>query len=367
MRDSEDIREESALKLPHPVRVDLGLGGDGLQRLFANMPKETARFLDELFRSPRSLPQVQTEILQNPRSGLLRQMMDMVNAGPAATGTGGSAPMFAAMRQLRVPAPAFQLTDSLVELLVNTDIAEDVPASYLKLPYSRLFLEFGTARTVPVHVPNTVSGLHVLESAYLEFANDPRMGRHLSVMFVGSPVGHNHIGDDATLNIALPMEDPDRPLSECVDWAFEMMVEASRAAGYNVPPREWIDTQRALMSLLLKSLLYIGLPDVRRELKSDRADLLAAMSRLKSSGKRAKLERKLAKTRDLIIIDAPAPREPASSGEETSRTVRAHWRRGHLRLQRHGPQLTMTKMVFIAPALVGRSGDVAPAPSYKVQ
>ena len=156
-------------------------------------------------------------------------------------------------------------------------------------------------------------------------------------------------------------------LHEATSTAFNFMLNDSLSDGHNESPAQWVEAVQALMRVLVKVLLYIGLPDVRREVHNDRTELLEQMRRLKSPGKRAKLQRKLSKTSDYVVIKAPpVDVSKSDSNGNGTRTVKSHWRRGHLRMQRHGHQLTLSKTVFIAPVLVGM-GDAQPAASYVVR
>ena len=46
-----------------------------------------------------------------------------------------------------------------------------------------------------------------------------------------------------------------------------------------------------------------------------------------------------------------------TNAPETDRTIRSHWRRGHWRLQRHGPQLQFFKLLWIKPTVVNPAND----------
>ena len=363
--DPRIVNDASVMRLAHPQRLRVSMGEGILEKLLKALQPGTTAFLRELFDSSRSLPQVQSELMTNPRGREMLPWITAANGMESATGTGGSAPFFGALRQWLSPAPYFMLDDALLDLLQHTDIADDIPVSHLHMPYGRIFIEFGRRRSGLPQVPNAVTTNHPLESAYLEIADDKLLGRHLSVMFVGSPLGHANSGDDATLNMALPLGDPERPLNTATELSFDLMIQASRVAGWNVPPLAWVEQAKALMQFLVKCLLYIGMPDVRRELKSERTELLEELKRLKSPGKRAKLERRLFKAVDYILVKAPDLPRVTSAEETSSRTVKTHWRRGHLRSQRYGPQWSLSRVIFIAPVLVG-TGEGAPAPVYKV-
>lgn len=54
------------------------------------------------------------------------------------------------------------------------------------------------------------------------------------------------------------------------------------------------------------------------------------------------------------------------SESDPTRTVRAHWRRGHLRDQRYGPNLGFVKRIFVQPVFVNGDGDYIPRERYNV-
>ena len=64
------------------------------------------------------------------------------------------------------------------------------------------------------------------------------------------------------------------------------------------------------------------------------------------SKKASRIERKLASRYNRIVI-GPA-QFPGHAGGEVS----PHWRRGHMRMQAHGPQMSLRKLIFIAPTLI---------------
>jgi hypothetical protein len=119
--------------------------------------------------------------------------------------------------------------------------------------------------------------------------------------------------------------------------------------------------------LLVKAVLYIGLPGIRREVHNDRKALLEQLGRIKSGGKRAKLERKLTKTYDYVLIQPPPDVATSGAAGDGHRSPKQHWRRGHLRMQRHGPEHSLTKLIFISPVLVGVDLAEHSAPTYRVK
>jgi hypothetical protein len=58
----------------------------------------------------------------------------------------------------------------------------------------------------------------------------------------------------------------------------------------------------------------------------------------------------LERTIDLSVTERIAT--PASDSATTGRTVSPHWRRGHWRMQAHGPAMTLRKRILIRPVLI---------------
>jgi hypothetical protein len=92
-------------------------------------------------------------------------------------------------------------------------------------------------------------------------------------------------------------------------------------------------------------MLYMQTPNAVRidEMRDDEA--VARLSRV-GSKKASRIERRLASRYNRIIV-GPAQITVHMGGE-----VAPHWRRGHMRMQAHGPQFSRRKLIFIAPALI---------------
>jgi hypothetical protein len=99
----------------------------------------------------------------------------------------------------------------------------------------------------------------------------------------------------------------------------------------------------SLVRIVAKVFLYLNLPQAARveeRLSSDALDRLARLGPKKA----AKLQRQFFDLYDRIIL---GPKEIAGHGE-----VSPHLRRGHFRMQPHGPQMSLRKLMFIAPTWV---------------
>jgi len=111
---------------------------------------------------------------------------------------------------------------------------------------------------------------------------------------------------------------------------------------------------RRVLDYVAKVLLYLSLdvaPVVHERSYS------TAPRNFPALGKRRRLERlqEIEALYDRYIVGPamlPAQPETNASGEGLDREVRAHWRRGHFRMQAHGPAAAQRKLIFVMPVLV---------------
>ncbi|KVU66024.1 hypothetical protein WK73_28085 [Burkholderia ubonensis] len=99
------------------------------------------------------------------------------------------------------------------------------------------------------------------------------------------------------------------------------------------------------MEMCIKVMLYLQTAGAVRidEMRGD--DTMARLARV-GNRKVSRIERQLASRYNRIIV-GPA-RIEQHAGDEMS----PHWRSGHLRMQPHGPQNSLRKLIFIAPTLI---------------
>lgn len=355
-RDLAERTDARILRGSHPVRArasqDSGVGD--IARVLGPQWEAFATRIRERHNEPttRVLPKIFHEF------GLHRMMpaIESMNFSASSTSGGGA---IAAMLTIRsgIDAPDhYLIDDGLLELLLRADISDDIPMRYLRATSPRMYIEFGTRRDTGIHIHNPASGLHQLEGAHIEIVGvDEPGGDHrpcMAVVLTGSPLGRNHPLDDATLSLVLPLWDENISLNA----AIESNIAQSRALGMRfnpTPARFWGDARTAA-NLLAKALLYIGMPSIRCQVVTEYSD---AMKRLeqKSGHKAAKLRRQAFALRDCTRITMPRPAMPGST-LEGGRSVAAHWRRPHFRLQHHGTQNSLTKVVLIDGVVVNPTG-----------
>jgi hypothetical protein len=361
--------DPAIMRLAHPARFIAAQPGI-VERVLQGLGAGTVDALAKAFADPQALTTVVADrVAKTPGHEHLQAYFDFMTWMPGGTELGNAVAFLMPLRQQLVPAPYFRLDDELARLLEMTDIAEDIPVNHLRPPYPRLYIEFGTARDLSLRLYNVASGSHILEGAYIEHGTHPHTGPVLHVVLTGSPLGKADALDDATHAMVLPLDDEQRPLVQALRKSCDQSAEFARSAGLHESPPELMDASFACVQYLAKALMYIGLAEARRTTCMQRTEFLQQHARLKSTAKRAKAQRRAQLLVDHILISAPAP---AATGEEsprpTGRTMPAHWRRGHYRMQPFGAQRQQRRVVWIRPTLVhGELGAEVKTPTYLVR
>lgn len=351
------VNDPAVMRLAHPLRCTAA------QPEFLGMMRQafgerTWKALSDRFQEAGQLTSVVvTQLCNEAGHETLRQLVQNSTRLPGGTELGNVYPAMVYLRHMLAPQPYFVIEDELVRLMERTDIARDIPVSMLNFPYPRFYVEFGQTRCSSLFVPNVTSGLHILEGAYCELGTHPEQGEGLFILMSGSPLGKEDAMDDATYSLFLATSDKDRLLQDALDVSFMRGQRVSAELGLRASTQEMYESGMPLLLFLTKVLLYIGLPDIRRELHKDKSDWEAATKALKSPGKRTKAERKGRSLVDHVLICAPPEEAPGEGSGPTGRSVRSHWRRGHYRMQPFGPQLSKRRVVFIRPILVHAGSD----------
>lgn len=312
------------------------------------------------------------ELVNQAEHPRLAQFIELSSRMGAGTELGNAYAGLLALRQMLAPQPYFVLDDALVAMLEHTDLAEDIPLSMLALPFPRFYVEFGRTRSIALRLPNVVTGEHILEGAYVEAGTNPEFGDGLYVMLTGSPLGKSGPLDDATQGVYLAEQRREMPLREALAWSFRKSAELVAGSPFRASPMALMQPSLECLVFLAKAILYIGLAEARRTNRPERSNWERAHAALKSTAKRAKAARRAAGLVDHILVSAPpAPSsEDGAPGAGAGRTVAAHWRRGHYRMQAHGPRMGLRKLILLRPVLVnaGQAGTVqVPVRDYAVR
>lgn len=273
----------------------------------------------------------------------------------------------------------FTTSNSIDKLLEQTDIGDDIPITYLRPPFKNCYIEFTEDRSSSIMVYNAETHEHILEGVYISetevqpgseamkcYGKAPDVDiskplRILELMFTGSPIGKSNNRDDALRIQGFYIQD-DRTIIDALK-----MVEAT--FGNDSDFVGDIKYLSAALNHMAKVLLFINCKQYRDTAFNERKDILKKINSLKSQSKIRKLEGKLRKSYDRIIIK-PVDNVVYESGTEHKSSdghleKRAHWRKGHFRMQPYGEGSSKRKVIFIEPTVVG--GIYAKKKSYDVR
>ncbi|KVU36659.1 hypothetical protein WK66_29315 [Burkholderia ubonensis] len=152
--------------------------------------------------------------------------------------------------------------------------------------------------------------------------------------------------------IAIPLDDPQKTIRQFLDDIGTDMAQKQEADADTIAAT--VQHWRRVLDYAIKMLLYLATGEA--QVVQDRAYTNAPRN-FGGLGKRKRTERlaqiEMLYDRHVIgpaVLDAtPAP---SSTSDGTHREVRGHWRRPHFKMQPHGPQRSLRKLVFIGPILV---------------
>lgn len=152
--------------------------------------------------------------------------------------------------------------------------------------------------------------------------------------------------------IAIPLGDPQKTIRQFLDdiGADLSREEQADADTIAATVQHW----RRVLDYAIKMLLYLATGEA--QVVHDRAYTNAprnfgGLGRRKREERLAQIE--MLYDRHVIgpaVLDATLA--PSSPSDGSHREVRGHWRRPHFKMQPHGPQRSLRKLVFIGPTLV---------------
>ncbi|WP_199545047.1 hypothetical protein [Paraburkholderia kururiensis] len=328
MRSGDAVTDPKLARLPGPVRFRVTGALVAWDALRAATDRVSSPPLTEMLRSHGILRL--TRYFDRSTRDLLPHGAD----GRSADALAGVAQYSAVWLAFEVRKGAFyEPTPPLHRLLDATYIADDVPIGMLKMPTDTLCI-----------IPEPTRWKHAGDIEAIAIFKDDRSIGFATWLTAGGP------DDGATMDsITLPLEDPDRTIRELVDELFQRP-----AAGAMPDPPEAQQFWRDALDYAIKMMLYLNARDA--QVVHDRA-YSNAPRHFPGLGKRKRTER-LAEIEQLydrhVVGPAILDGEAAGSvpSDSVQREVSGHWRRPHFRMQPHGPQAALRKLIFVGPTLV---------------
>lgn len=251
-------------------------------------------------------------------------------------------------------------TDALEALLVETDLDDTLPTSMFRLPQPAVYVAYGPRWRQALRPPD-LHGMAACANADLAEAepvgcyllqsrvyDEPAQAwvRQIGVHQVFRTRCSDFDEDTSLMSgFSIGIDDEDAPVTDAIAKAWQAATHGTFVAG----------AQR-LVDLLAKLVLYQQCADSRTQLHADHSTEATRLQRV-AGKKAAKLERRLSRLYDWTELGPVAlPFEATASPG-----MAPHWRRGHFRMQRHGPQHQLRKVIFILPTVV--RADRLDAPS----
>ncbi|WP_185641282.1 hypothetical protein [Burkholderia stagnalis] len=224
----------------------------------------------------------------------------------------------------------FEPTPPLHRLLDDAYISDDVPIGAVELPADTLCI-----------IPEPSSwGKGERSDATIFFKKDQTLSCVTWVMRI-------HEGQRyATVDVVeLPLDKPEQTIGALLDDV------CGSSETYHTLLRTYL---RESIDYAVKMLLYLKARDahvVRERAYSDAPRSFSGLGQRKRTERMAEIE--MLYDRHLVgpaILDSEGsrPESDGSNGHEMS----VHWRRPHFRMQPHGPQASLRKLVFIGPTIV---------------
>lgn len=356
MRDARAWLEDPAMfRLAHPVRLLASPNtSPNITLITVAEPRHQPLVRELLARGVATIDLFQE--LERRGDDRLRTFYALQTEAAAMSGgfgNGAAGGTVHGLRFLTCGGRIYTFTDELVQMLNQTRLGSDIPVSELKLPQPNIYIEFGLDREAsPFALYNAESGRHSLEGAYVSSVVDADGNACLEVTMTGSPLGHSELMDDAIEWTSLRTAGQVSITQSLVD-AYTKPASPEDARHPYFADQARLQEQAAAtvarLELIAKCILFLGLADAVKHQVLEGAEAKRALARAVSGAHKRRAARVLARSYDRTVVDF-TPDEPTA--EQSGRTVRQHWREPHMRMQRHGPGLALTKVILIRRQLI---------------
>lgn len=239
----------------------------------------------------------------------------------------------------------YEPTLPLGGLLGGIDVSQDLPMSFLQPPVRSLCI-----------VPPWQQRHHCANaSAIMVFSHDAtpaqQPAKRTFTLLALRPQSDGFTTDE----LVMPVKDEDATLTASLLAAANATRDNPGNVGLQGENMDaLVGNWKQILAYTVKVLLYLGLDDVSlREYQpySTAPKEFAGLGRRKREARLAEIEQLY----DRYIVGPASVAEWAGedAGEVgTHGQLSAHWRRGHFRLQAHGPKATLRKVMFIMPTIV---------------
>ncbi|AXH60158.1 hypothetical protein [Pseudomonas amygdali] len=271
------------------------------------------------------------------------------------------------LRHQALRAPVFTVSEPLRQMLADTGVKADIPATFLRPPFRTCYVELEPAEARKERIKAGASTEQYVEGCYLQEHSLPhllgldmrdsslqQMGidrlkptRVLDVAFTwfSAPrpgdVDKNYLASHGCVNISLFIQDENQSITHLIKRQLDLYkARHFEREGDLFELNRRFDFVRENIVNLAKTLLYLNLNIKDRIVESPASDF---EGRLKAVGakKRDKLERQAARVYNRIIVGPKSYvplAERLGEGDLEKGRRRPHFRRGFFSVRWHGPR-----------------------------
>lgn len=235
-------------------------------------------------------------------------------------------------------------TPTLETLLIHSDVDETLPMGMFAPPFAAQYVHFGAEAASVLRCPACGDDDIVFDGVFCFVSQSPihpgdPSERELELIFIGKC-------NDRCAGYYLlcaPIGASDQPVVDWIDAIFKLHV----GSGHDETERRRL---LEAVNFVVKLFLYLGLKNARQVVETSYTQ---AQKRLEHIGpkKRAKAGRQIKSLYDRITV-GPTALSATSGANPTGHDKAPHWRRGHFRMQIHGPGRLERKLIFVAPMMV---------------
>lgn len=272
----------------------------------------------------------------------------------------------------------FEFLPELVSELRNTDISQ-VQLSNLALPYSAFYLHFGPQDDLQLSDFQRATP-EIFDGAFVWAKDNGTLQISLTYMRHGQPVS-GLAGPVAEITPDLMGLAADEALLKGFQTSAGNVLEAQRSA-MPVEDADELDEQHRLYAqsveqsarLVVNALFYLSAYGQDKSPEPSPATPGPLASKFLSA-KTAKAQRTAKGAMEkagysLVRLCGKEFASEAPGGtvsQDAGGSLRTHWRRGHWRNQKHGPALSMTKLIWVRPVRVnGQAAGEVPERTYRI-
>ena len=248
-----------------------------------------------------------------------------------------------------------ETTPVLDTLLLHSDLDDTLPMRFFAPPYAAQYLRLTREVADQFATEDDKAHRRWIDGIFCFLtpaASSATMSEAKPVLELVI-VYNNHEAGIGTYTMHAPIRSPDQTVGQWV--SAISLFEHGRPAAAD-------DDRIQVINYLVKVFLYLGLKDARKTVCTEYSTALKQLA-ARGPNKQARLQRRLDALYDRVTV-GPVSLPPSPTAGNLATQVAPHWRRGHFRLQAHGPARSERKLIFVAPILVhaGKLNDEAPRP-----